>query len=401
MPENTDKSDPGRYASRGVSASKADVHAAVDKLDRGLFPGAFCKITPDYLTGDSSRCVVTHSDGSGTKVILAYLWWKETGDAKVFRGIAQDSVIMNIDDLLCVGATKKIILSSTLNRNAKKIPGEIIAELIHGTEEILAQLRDHGLEIYSGGGETADMGDLTPTITVDSTATSLFKKEDVIDASHITAGLSIVGISSSGQASYEKTFNSGIGSNGLTSARHELLSHYYAEKYPETFDHTIDKSLVYCGPHRLNSPLEGSHMTVGEALLSPTRTYTPLVIQLIKELGPQEIKGLIHCSGGALAKCLRFGQSVHYIKDNLFTAPPIFSEIAKAGRTSPRELHQVYNMGQRLEIYVKPERVAQVLATAKGLNLEAKIIGRTEVSAQLNKANHVSIIKDGQTLQYT
>jgi len=401
MPENTDKSDQSRYASRGVSASKADVHAAVDKLDRGLFPGAFCKITPDYLTGDDSRCVVTHSDGSGTKVILAYLWWKETGDAKVFRGIAQDSIIMNIDDLLCVGATKKIILSSTLNRNAKRIPGEIISELIHGTEEILAQLRDHGLEIYSGGGETADMGDSTPTITVDSTATSLFKREEVINAHNITPGLAIIGISSSGKASYEKNSNSGIGSNGLTSARHELLSHYYAEKYPETFDQAIDKSLVYCGPHKLNSPLPNSAMTVGEALLSPTRTYTPFVIQLIKEFGSHEIKGLIHCSGGALAKCLRFGQSVHYIKDNLFTPPPIFSEIARVSQTTQRELHQVYNMGQRLEVYVKPDRVPAVLAIAQGLNLEAKIIGRTEVSTQLNKSNHVSIFKNGEHLQYT
>jgi phosphoribosylformylglycinamidine cyclo-ligase len=325
MAQNADKNDPSRYASRGVSASKAEVHAAVDKLDSGLFPGAFCKITPDYLTGDSSRCAVTHSDGSGTKVILAYLWWKETGDAKVFRGIAQDSVIMNIDDLLCVGATKKIILSSTLNRNSKKIPGEIISEIINGTEEILSQLRDQGLEIYSGGGETADMGDLTPTLTVDSTATSLFKRDEVINADHIVPGLVIVGISSSGKASYEKFENSGIGSNGLTSARHELLSHYYAEKYPETFDHAINKSLVYCGPHRLDTPLANSTMSVGAALLSPTRTYTPLVIQLIKELGTQELKGLIHCSGGALVKCLRFGKSVHYIKDNLFT-PPLFSE---------------------------------------------------------------------------
>jgi len=336
---------------------------------------------------------VTHSDGSGTKVILAYLWWKETGDAKVFRGIAQDSIVMNIDDLLCVGATKKIILSSTLNRNAKRIPGEIISELIHGTEEILAQLREYGLEIYSGGGETADMGDLT--------ATSLFKRDEVINAGNITPGLVIVGISSSGKASYEKIQNSGIGSNGLTSARHELLSHYYAEKYPETFDRNIDKSLVYCGPHRLNSPLAGLSMTVGEALLSPTRTYTPLVIQLIKELGPQEIKGLIHCSGGALVKCLRFGQSVHYIKDNLFTPPPVFSEIAKVSQTGQRELHQVYNMGQRLEIYVRPQRVDEVLSIAKELNLEAKIIGKTEVSTQLNKANHVTIIKNGETLQYT
>jgi len=401
MPENTDKSDPNRYASRGVSASKSDVHAAVDKIDRGLFPGAFCKITPDYLTGDNTRCVVTHSDGSGTKVLLAYLWWKETGDAKVFRGIAQDSIVMNIDDLLCVGATKKIILSSTLNRNAKRIPGEIISELINGTEEVLAQLRESGLEIYSGGGETADMGDLTPTITVDSTATSLFKRDEIINAGNIVPGLVIIGISSSGKASYEKNQNSGIGSNGLTSARHELLSHYYAEKYPETFDHKIDKSLVYCGPHRLNSPLPGSSMTVGEALLSPTRTYTPFVIQLIKELGTQEIKGLIHCSGGALVKCQRFGQSVHYIKDNLFTPPPIFSEIAKVSQTGQRELHQVYNMGQRLEIYIKPERVDRVLAIAKGLHLDAKIIGRTEPSTQLNKGNHVTIIKNGEILQYT
>lgn len=401
MPENINQPDPARYAARGVSASKGEVHAAVDKLDRGLFPGAFCKVSPDYLSGNAARCVVTHSDGSGSKVLLAYLWWKETGDAQVFRGIAQDSIIMNVDDLLCVGATKKIILSSTLNRNAKRIPGEIIAELISGTEEVLAHLREQGLEIYSGGGETADMGDLTPTLTVDSTATSILERSEVIDAAKICPGLVIVGISSSGKATYENHFNSGIGSNGLTSARHELLSHYYAEKYPETFDASIPKNFVYCGPHRLNSPLPNSTMSIGEALLSPTRTYTPFIIKLIKELGLEAVKGLIHCSGGALVKCLRFGHGVHYIKDNLFTPPPLFAEISRVSQTPLKEMHQVYNMGQRLEVYVQPGQADQVIALAAGLGLGAKMIGRTEPSALINKANHVSIIKNGETLIYS
>ena len=398
--ESKPSPDSGRYAARGVSASKNEVHAAVDKLDRGIFPGAFCKITADHLTGESSRCVVTHSDGSGTKALLAYLWWKETGDARVFRGIAQDSIVMNIDDLLCVGVTDGVILSSTINRNAKSIPGEILAQLIEGTEEVLSMLRDNGFGIRSGGGETADVGDLTPTLTVDSTATAILKRSSVIDAARIVPGLAIVGIASHGRSKYESVENSGIGSNGLTSARHELLSKYYAEKYPETFDRAMPADLAYCGPHRLDSPLPGSNMTVGQALLSPTRTYAPLVIQLIKELGLEAVKGIIHCSGGGQVKCRRFGTGVHFIKENLFTAPPIFAELAKVSGTDPKEMHQVYNMGHRLEVYVSPAQAGAVLAIAAGLGLDAKIVGRTEASMQAGTANHVTVIKDGQTLSY-
>jgi phosphoribosylformylglycinamidine cyclo-ligase len=400
-PNSKPSPDSQRYAARGVSASKDEVHAAVDKLDRGIFPGAFCKITPDYLTNNPTQGVVTHSDGSGTKALLAYLWWKETGDARVFRGIAQDSIIMNIDDLLCVGVTSGVILSSTINRNAKNIPGEILAQLIEGTEEVLAMLRDQGFGIQSGGGETADVGDLTPTLTVDSTATAILARNSVIDASRIVPGLAIVGISSSGQSKYESQKNSGIGSNGLTSARHELLSNYYAKKYPETYDHAIPEDLAYCGPHRLDSPLPRSSMTIGQALLSPTRTYAPFVIRLLKEFSPESIKGIIHCSGGGLVKCRRFGTGVHFIKNNLFTVPPIFAEIARVSRTPEKEMHQVYNMGQRLEIYITPAKADEVIRLAESLGLEAKIIGKTEDSTLPWQANHVTIIKDKETLVYT
>jgi phosphoribosylformylglycinamidine cyclo-ligase len=398
--ESKPSSDSSRYAARGVSASKSEVHAAVDRLDRGLYPGAFCKLIPDYLTRSPEHCVVTHSDGSGTKALLAYLWWKETGDATVFRGIAQDSIVMNIDDLLCVGATQGIILSSTINRNAKAIPGAILAELIEGTEEVLAGLRDQGLDIHSGGGETADVGDLTPSLTVDSTATAILARNAVVDATNITPGLAIVGIASGGTCSYEKGENSGIGSNGLTSARHELLSKYYAEKYPETFDKQTPADLAYCGPHRLNDPLPGSQLSVGKALLSPTRTYAPLVIKLLQQLGPKEIKGLIHCSGGGQTKCKRFGTKVHFIKDNLFPTPAIFAEIAKISGTNGQEMHQVYNMGHRLEVYVDPKHTPTVLELAATLKLEARIVGRTEASTQPNGQNHITLDIKGEKLRY-
>jgi len=392
--------DSGRYAARGVSASKNEVHAAVDKLDRGLFPGAFCKITEDHLTGDARRCVVTHSDGSGTKALLAYLWWKETGDASVFRGIAQDSIVMNIDDLLCVGVTKGVILSSTINRNAKAIPGAILAELINGTEDVLAMLRAQGFGITSGGGETADVGDLTPTLTVDSTATAILARAEVVDAARVVPGLVIVGIASHGRATYEQTENSGIGSNGLTSARHELLSKYYAEKYPETYDKATPAELAYCGPHRLTDPLPGSTLTVGQALLSPTRTYAPYALRLLQALGNQRVKGLVHCSGGGQTKCRRFGTKVHFIKDNLFPTPPIFAEIARVSGTEPKEMHQVYNMGHRLEVFLEPQDAETAVRLAVELGLDARIIGRTEASTRPDGANHVTIIKDGQTLAY-
>ena len=398
--ESKPSPDTGRYAARGVSASKGDVHAAVDKLDRGLFPLAFCKIVEDHLTGDPARCVVTHSDGSGTKALLAYLWWKETGDASVFRGIAQDSIVMNIDDLLCVGVTKGVILSSTINRNARAIPGAILAELIEGTEEVLAMLRAQGFGIASGGGETADVGDLTPTLTVDSTATAILDRTAVVDAARVGPGLAIVGLASFGQASYETAENSGIGSNGLTSARHELLSKYYAEKYPETFDKATHADLAYCGPHRLADPLPGSRLTVGQALLSPTRTYAPYVIRLLAALGVAKVRGMVHCSGGGQTKCRRFGAGVHFIKDNLFPTPPVFAEIARVSGTEPEEMHKVYNMGHRLEVFLDPADVPAALALAAELGIDAQVVGRTEASTRPDRSNHVTVIKHGRTLAY-
>ena len=398
--ESKPSSDSGRYAARGVSASKSEVHAAVDRLDPGLFPQAFCKIVADNLTGDASKCVVTQSDGSGTKALLAYRWWKETGDASVFRGIAQDSIVMNIDDLLCVGVTKGVILSSTINRNAKAIPGAILAELINGTEDVLAMLRAQGFGITSGGGETADVGDLTPTLTVDSTATAILARAEVVDASRVVPGLVIVGIASHGKATYEQAENSGIGSNGLTSARHELLSKYYAEKYPETYDKATPADLAYCGPHRLTDPLPGSALTVGQALLSPTRTYAPYALRLLQALGNQRVKGLVHCSGGGQTKCRRFGTKVHFIKDNLFPTPPIFAEIARVSGTEAKEMHQVYNMGHRLEVFLEPKDAEVALRIAAELGLGAQVIGRTEASTRPDGANHVTVIKDGQVLAY-
>jgi phosphoribosylformylglycinamidine cyclo-ligase len=398
--ESKPSSDSGRYAARGVSASKSEVHAAVDRLDPGLFPQAFCKIVADNLTGDASKCVVTHSDGSGTKALLAYLWWKETGDASVFRGIAQDSIVMNIDDLLCVGVTKGVILSSTINRNAKAIPGAILAELINGTEDVLAMLRAQGFGITSGGGETADVGDLTPTLTVDSTATAILARSEVVDAARVVPGLVIVGIASHGKATYEQAENSGIGSNGLTSARHELLAKYYAEKYPETYDKATPTDLAYCGPHRLTDPLPGSALTVGQALLSPTRTYAPYALRLLQALGNQRVKGLVHCSGGGQTKCRRFGTKVHFIKDNLFPTPPIFAEIARVSGTEAKEMHQVYNMGHRLEVFLEPKDAEVALRLAAELGLGAQVIGRTEASTRPDGANHVTVIKGGQVLAY-
>lgn len=392
--------EEGRYAARGVSASKRDVHAVVDGLDRGLYPGAFCKLTEDILTGDPTRCNVTHADGAGTKALLAYLWWKETGDATAFRGIAQDSVVMNVDDLLCVGAVDGILLSSTINRNARRIPGEILKHLIEGTEACLESLRAAGLGIRSGGGETADVGDLTPTLTVDSNATAVLRRDAVIDAGRIRPGLAIIGVASHGTCGWESGENSGIGSNGLTSARHELLSHHYAETYPETFDATTPRDLVYCGPHRLRDALAGSSLSIGQALLSPTRSYAPVVVALLRELGAQRLAGLIHCSGGAQTKCLRFGQGVHFVKDNLFPAPPIFSEIARCSGTSPSEMHRVYNMGHRLEIYVEPQLADKVIQVIANHKVESRIVGRTEASKAALGANHITLQTPSGPLTY-
>lgn len=393
------KIETGRYAARGVSAGKEEVHAAVDKLDQGVFKGAFCKITKDFLTGDKNKCNVIHSDGSGTKSIIAYLHFRETGDASVFRGISQDSIVMNIDDLLCIGAAERILISNTVNRNAKNFTGAALAQLILGAEDFLAKLRKLGVGIYSGGGETADVGDLTGAVVVDSCAVAVMERKNVISGAGIRAGLSIVGLSSAGRAAYEDFENSGIGSNGLTSARHDMLSSYYRKKYPETFDSNTDKKFVYCGPYKLDDKLEGSKMTVGQALLSPTRTYAPVIMKIIKKY-PDLIRGLVHCSGGGQTKCLRFGKGVRFVKDNLLPVPPIFKAIQKASNTTDREMFEVYNMGHRMEVYCKPADAAKVVAVAKGFGIDAAVIGRTEKSKRADGKNHLTIVHDSKTIEY-
>ncbi len=388
-----------RYAARGVSAGKEEVHAAVDKLDAGLFPGSFCKITRDFLTGSKNLCNAIHSDGSGTKSIIAYLQYKESGDASVFRGISQDSIVMNIDDLLCIGAFDRILISNTVNRNARNFPGEALAQLISGAEDFLEKLRSYGMKIYSGGGETADVGDLTGAVVVDTCAVAVMARKNVISGAKITPGLAIVGLSSSGRANYEEFENSGIGSNGLTSARHDMLSPYYAKKYPETFDAGTDKKLVYCGPYRLGDKLEGSDMSVGEALLSPTRTYAPVIMKIAKK-HPGLMRGLVHCSGGGQTKCLRFGRGVHFVKDALFPVPPVFRAIQKASGTSDAEMHEVYNMGHRMEVYCKPSDVGKVAKIAGDFGVEARQIGRTEKSARPDGKNHLTITRGDLVLEY-
>ncbi len=393
------KIEIGRYASRGVSAGKEEVHAAVDKLDQGVFKGAFCKITEDFLTGSKKKCNVIHSDGSGTKSIIAYLYFRETGDASVFRGISQDSIVMNIDDLLCIGAVERILLSNTVNRNAKNFTGKALAQLILGSEDFLAKLRKLGVKIFSGGGETADVGDLTGAVVVDSCAVAVMERKNVITGAEIKPNLAIVGLSSAGKAKYEDFENSGIGSNGLTSARHDMLSPYYRKKYPETYDSNTDKKLVYCGPFKLEDKLEGSNMTVGQALLSPTRTYAPVIMKLLKK-HPKLIKGLVHCSGGGQTKCVRFGKGVHFIKDNLMPIPPIFKAIQKASKTTDKEMFEVYNMGHRMEVYCKPEDAKKVIAVAKSFGIDAAVVGRTEKSKRKDGKNHVTIVHEQKTIEY-
>jgi len=388
-----------RYAQRGVSSSKSEVHAVVDHLDRGVFPGAFCKIGADILTGDDTKCNIIHADGSGTKSTLAYLHYKETGDPKGFRKTAQDSLVMNIDDLLCVGAVDGILISSTVNRNARAIPGEALGQLISGTEDFLATLREYGVGVHSGGGETADVGDLTGTVTVDSCAVVVMDRSAVIDNANIKPGLAIVGLASSGQATYESFENSGIGSNGLTSARHDLLCAYYLEKYPETVDLTTDKQYLYCGPYKMSDPLPDSTMTVGDALLSPTRTYAPVIKKLLAE-NREQIHGMVHCSGGGQTKCIRFGTGVHHIKDNFLPIPPIFKAIQKASGTSDEEMFRVYNMGHRMEIYCDPEAAEAIIAQSESFGIPAQVIGRTEASKNADSANHVTIQHEGNTLTY-
>ncbi len=341
-----------RYAQRGVSASKEDVHNAIAQLDKGLFPKAFCKIVPDTLAGDPDFCTIMHADGAGTKSSLAYLYWRETGDLSVWRGIAQDAIVMNTDDLLCVGATGPMLLSSTIGRNKNQIPGEVIAELINGTEDVLQMLREHGIEIYSTGGETADVGDLVRTVIVDSTVVARMRRDQVISNDRIQPGDVIVGLASFGQATYETQYNGGMGSNGLTSARHDVLTHYLADAYPESFDPFVDRSLIYSGSKRLTEPVAGTGLTVGQLILSPTRTYAPLAKTLLAELRPY-IHGMVHCSGGAQTKVLHFVENVHVIKDNLFPVPPLFRLIQAESETSWQEMYKVFNMGHRLEVYLR------------------------------------------------
>jgi phosphoribosylformylglycinamidine cyclo-ligase len=388
-----------RYSKRGVSSSKSEVHAVVDHMDKGLFSGTFCKVTQDLLTGNPSLCNVIHSDGAGTKSILGYLAYRENGDVNVFHGIAQDSIVMNLDDLACVGIWDKIVISSTVNRNARNFPGEALASLIEGTENFLQSLRDLGINVESGGGETADVGDLTGTVAVDSCAVAVAKRSEIIDNARICPGLSIIGFSSFGQTTYEKNYNSGIGSNGLTSARHELLSKHYAQNYPETHDPLTDPDYIYCGPYKMADSLPGTKLTVGEALLSPTRTYLPLLKNISNELG-KELVGAVHCSGGGQTKCLRFGTGVKYIKDNLFDAPPVFSEIQKVSQTDSREMHQVYNMGHRLEIFCSPSNEDVVLSIAKSFNIEAQIIGRTVPTEIANGRNQLQIMTKDEVMKY-
>jgi len=366
-----------RYMQRGVSASKEDVHKAIANLDKGLFPQAFCKISPDILGGDAEYCNIMHADGAGTKSSLAYLYWKETGDISVWRGIAKDAVVMNTDDLICVGATDQMLLSSTIGRNKNLIPGEVIAEIINGTEEVLQMLRDNGLGIYSTGGETADVGDLVRTIIVDSTVIGRMKRADVVSNEHIQAGDVIVGLASDGQATYEKTYNGGMGSNGLTSARHDVLGHYLANKYPESFDPSVPSDLVYSGSKNLTDPVPGTPLNVGQLVLSPTRTYAPVIKSILNTMRGQ-IHGMVHCSGGAQTKVMHFVKDVHVIKDNLFPIPPLFDLIQKESGTSFKEMYQVFNMGHRMEIYLSPNHAVEVIQIAQSYGIPAQIVGNIE-----------------------
>lgn len=369
-----------RYAQRGVSAEKKEVHNAIKNVDKGLFPQAFCKIVPDYLTGSEEHCLIMHADGAGTKSSLAYMYWKETGDLSIWKGIAQDALIMNIDDLLCVGATENILLSSTIGRNKNLVPGEVIAAIIQGTEELLAELKKFGLEIHSTGGETADVGDLVRTIIVDSTVTARMKRSDVIDNANIQAGDVIVGLSSSGKATYEQEYNGGMGSNGLTSARHDVFSKELAKKYPESFDATIPEELIYSGSRKLTEKMEGVPLDIGKLVLSPTRTYAPIIKEITARYSSKEIHGMVHCSGGAQTKILHFVKNLHVVKDNLFEVPPLFKLIQEESQTDWREMYQVFNMGHRMEIYVPEEIANELIAISEKYDVAAKIIGRVEAS---------------------
>lgn len=371
-----------RYAGRGVSAGKEDVHNAIKNVDKGLFPQAFCKIVPDQLTGDEDYCLIMHADGAGTKSSLAYMYWKETGDLNVWKGIAQDALIMNIDDLLCVGAVSNIMLSSTIGRNKNLIPGEVISAIINGTEELLEDLKNFGIHIYSTGGETADVGDLVRTIIVDSTVTARIKRSDVIDNSNIKPGNVIVGLASFGQATYEQEYNGGMGSNGLTSARHDVFGKSLAEKYPESFDNSIPENLIYSGSKNLTDSVVDSPLDAGKLVLSPTRTYAPVIKKFLEKYSKNDIFGMVHCSGGAQTKVLHFVKDVHVIKDNLFEVPPLFKLIQQESKTDWKEMYQVFNMGHRMELYVDEAIAEDLISISKSFNVDAKIVGRVEASEE-------------------
>jgi phosphoribosylformylglycinamidine cyclo-ligase len=378
-----DNKSSNRYDLRGVSASKEDVHAAIKNIDKGLFPKAFCKVVPDYLTNDDEYCIVMHADGAGTKSSLAYMYWKETGDFSVWKGIAQDALVMNIDDLICVGATDNIMLSSTIGRNKNLIPGSVISSIINGTEEIIKDLKNHGIGIYSTGGETADVGDLVRTIIVDSTVTARIKRSDIIDNSNISDGNVIIGLSSFGQSTYENQYNGGMGSNGLTSARHDVFSKYLAEKYPESFDQSIPDDLVYSGKIRLDQEIDGSPIDAGKLVLSPTRTYAPVIKEILSKIDRSLINGMVHCSGGAQTKILHFlNENLHVIKDDMFEVPVLFELIQNQSNTSWHEMYKVFNCGHRMELYVNPDIANSIISISRSFNIDAKIIGRVEKSSE-------------------
>ncbi|MDB2463781.1 AIR synthase-related protein [Flavobacteriaceae bacterium] len=365
-----------RYAQRGVSSAKSEVHKAIEKVDKGLFPGAFCKIVPDYLTGSPDHCLVMHADGAGTKSSLAYMYWRETGDLSVWKGIAQDALIMNIDDLLCVGAVDNILLSSTIGRNKNLIPGEVLSAIIQGTQELVEELSAKGVTIHATGGETADVGDLVRTIIVDSTVTARLKRSEVIDNANIKPGNVIVGLASFGQATYEQEYNGGMGSNGLTSARHDVFAKSLAKRFPESYDAAVPEELVYSGSKELTQPIEGTPLDAGKLVLSPTRTYAPVVKAIFDKLGRECIDGMVHCSGGAQTKILHFLSRGHVIKDNLFPTPPLFELIQKESQTPWKEMYQVFNMGHRMEFYLDPKHAQEIIDIAAEFNIEAQIVGR-------------------------
>ncbi len=385
-----------RYAQRGVSASKEDVHNAIKNIDKGLFPKAFCKIVPDYLTNDEEYCLIMHADGAGTKSSLAYMYWKETGDISVWKGIAQDALIMNIDDLLCVGATDNIMLSSTIGRNKSKIPGEVLSAIINGTEELIKDLKGFGVTIHSTGGETADVGDLVRTIIVDSTVTARMKRTDVVDNANIKAGDVIVGLESFGQATYETEYNGGMGSNGLTSARHDVFDNYLAAKYPESYDDAVPADLVYSGKAKLTDAVENSPIDAGKLVLSPTRTYAPIIKEILSKFNSDTVHGMIHCSGGAQTKILHFVDELHIVKDNMFPIPPLFKLIQEQSKTDWKEMYQVFNCGHRMEIYVSPEIAEDIIAISKSYNVNAQIVGGVEAS----ESKKLTITSEFGTFEY-